>query len=163
MERKIEVIYVSPEINIDFEKFTTAFEGLLGKFDRSVLEEVDFHKMEKRFKEMAGEEDLMLFQVFDHGRYLDIMGFSKKAKQYVLGDHLTAIKMTRRDMRAGLYAPLRVLIYGSDDHSTRIEFDQPSSIFGQFNDPEVTATAKTFDTRLSNIIQKAESLVEQSK
>lgn len=162
MERKIEVIHVSLEINAGFENFTLAFEGLLGKFDRSVLEEVDFHKMEN-FKEMAGEEDLMFFQVLDHGSYLNIMEFSKKAKQYVLGDHLTAIKMTRYDIRAGLYVPLRVIIYESDDHSTRIEFDQPSSIFGQFNDPEVTATAKTFDTRLSNIIQKAELLAEQSK
>lgn len=66
--------------------------------------------------------------------------------------------MTRRDIRAGLYAPLHVLIYMVDDHSTRVEFDQPSSLFGQFNDPEVTATAKDFDTRLSNFIQKAKSL-----
>lgn len=90
--------------------------------------------------------------------YLNIMGFSKKAKQYVLGDHLTAIKMTRCDIRAGLYAPLRVLIYEDDNYSTRVEFDQPSSLFGQFSDPDVTATAKDFDTRLSNFIQKAESM-----
>lgn len=156
MEHKIEVIHISMEINADFDTFTQVFEGLLGKFDRNILKEVDFHKMEKLFKEMAGEEDLMLFQVLDHGGYLNIMEFSKKAKQYVLGDHLTAIKMTRRDIRAGLYAPLRVLIYEADNHSTRVEFDQPSSLFGQFRDPDVTATAKDFDTRLSNFIQKAE-------
>lgn len=67
MEHKIGVIHVSTEINADFDTFTHVFEGLLGKFDRNVLKEVDFHKMEKLFKEMAGEEDLMLFQVLDHG------------------------------------------------------------------------------------------------
>ena len=55
----------------------------------------------------------------------------------------TAVKlikgaMTRHDIRAALYAPLRVLVYEADDRSTRIEFDQPSSLFGQFNNPAVT-------------------------
>ena len=64
--------------------------------------------------------------------------------------------MTRRDIRAGLYAPLRLFVYAAGDHSTRVEFDLPSSLFGQFDSPEVTAVAKSLDMKLANLIKKAE-------
>lgn len=31
--------------------------------------------------------------------------------------------MTRHDIRAGLYAPLRVLVYETDDQFTKIDFN----------------------------------------
>jgi len=66
--------------------------------------------------------------------------------------------MTRHDIRAGLYAPLRVFVYEADDRSTRIEYDRPSSLFGQFNNPEVTTVARSLDEKLANLIKKAERL-----
>ncbi len=71
--------------------------------------------------------------------------------------------MTHHDIRAGLYAPLRVIVYEADNQSTRIEFDQPSSLFGQFNNPNVTTVAKSLDKKLANFIQKAESMAKYSK
>ena len=162
MERQIEVCHVSMEIHADFDGFTHKFELLLGRFDKSSLNETDPKVMEKRLKEIGKEEDLMLFEVYNHGDLLNILESPKKAKQYVLGNPLTAIKMTRHDIRAGLYAPLRVLAYETGDHSTRIEFDQPSSLFGQFNDPEINATAQSLDKKLTNLIQKAEISAKRS-
>ena len=155
MERQIEVIHVSMEINADFEIFTCTFELLLGNLDRSVFNETDPNMIEKCLRKMSGEEDLMLFEVLDHGNLLNILGSPRKAKQYVLGNPLTAIEMTRYDIRAGLYAPLRVLVYETYDQSTRIDFDQPSSLFGQFNNPNVTTVAQSLDKKLVNLIQKA--------
>ena len=40
-----------------------------------------------------------------------IAGQKRKAVQYVVGNPLFALQMTQHDIRAGLYAPLRVLIY----------------------------------------------------
>ena len=71
--------------------------------------------------------------------------------------------MTRHDIRAGLYAHLRVLIYEDDNHSTRIDFDQPSSLFRQFNNHDVTTTAQSLDKKLINLIGKAELLAKQAK
>ena len=101
----------------------------------------------------------MLFNVQDHGRLLGIYGTPKKAKQYVLGNPLIAATMTRHDMRAGLYAPLRLIVYEADDRSTRIEYDQPSSLFGQFNNPEITAVARSLDGKLASLINKVKHLV----
>jgi uncharacterized protein (DUF302 family) len=98
----------------------------------------------------------MLFNVQEHGKLLNIVGSPRKAKQYVLGNPLIAVTLTRHDIRAALYAPLRVLVYEADDQSTRIEFDQPSSLFGQFDNPDVTTVARSLDTKLTNLIKKAE-------
>lgn len=47
--------------------------------------------------------------------------------------------------------------------STRIEFDQPSSLFGQFNNPEVTVVARSLDAKLASLIKKTELLVTECR
>jgi uncharacterized protein (DUF302 family) len=159
MERKIEVRHVSLETNAGFDSFTQKFEESLGRFDPSAIKDVLTNPAaaEQRLKLAEGEEGLMLFDIRDHGTLLNIFGAPRKAKQYVLGNPLVAITMTRHDIRAGLYAPLRVLVYEDAGHTTRIEYDQPSSLFGQFDNPEVSAIAQSLDTKLANLIRKAES------
>lgn len=92
MENQIEVIHVSMNINTDFDTFTCTFELLLGNLDRSVFKEEDPSIIEKCLKEMSGEEDLMLFEVLDHGNLLNIFESPRKAKQYVLVNPLTELK-----------------------------------------------------------------------
>jgi uncharacterized protein (DUF302 family) len=165
MEHTIEVRHVSLEINADFESFTRILEESLGRFDYSLYKdlETDPQSVEKRLKALAGEEGLMLFSIQEHGKLLNIVGSPKRAKQYILGNPLIAVTMTRRDIRAGLYAPLRVLVYEADDRSTRIEFDQPSSLFGQFNNPDVTTVARSLDTKLANLIKTTERLAKEAR
>jgi uncharacterized protein (DUF302 family) len=161
MEHTIEVRHVSLELYADFDDFTQTLEQSLGRFDDSLLMgvETDPRPVEERLVEAAGEEGLMLFNIQDHGRLLGIYGTPKKAKQFVLGNPLIAATMTRHDIRAGLYAPLRLLVYEADDRSTRIEYDQPSSLFGQFENPEVTAVARSLDAKLASLINKVIHLV----
>jgi uncharacterized protein (DUF302 family) len=157
MERTIELRHVSLQIDTEFERLTRALEQSLGRFDDVLLEnlETDPRSVEERLKEAAGEGGLMLFNIQDHGKLLNLFGTPRKARQYVLGNPLIAAKMTRHDIRAGLYAPLRLLVYEADDHSTHIEFDLPSSLFGQFDNPEVTAVALSLDAKLESLIKKA--------
>jgi uncharacterized protein (DUF302 family) len=164
MERKIEVLHVSMTINVDFESFTKTLEQCLGRFESSLLEGLDTDPgaVKERIKKAAGGEDLMLFSIRDHGKLLNILGCPQKAKQYVLGNPLIAATMTRHDIRAGLYAPLRMLVYGADDQSTRIEFDRPSSLFEQFDNPDIMTVARSLDTKLLNLISKTELLVKES-
>ena len=161
MEHAIEVHHVSLELYADFEDFTQTLEQSLGRFDDTLLKgvETDPGTVEERIVGAAGEEGLMLFSVQDHGRLLGVYGTPKKAKQYVLGNPLIAATMTRHDMRAGLYAPLRLFVYEADDRSTHIEYDQPSSLFGQFHNPEITAVARSLDAKLASLINKVKHLV----
>lgn len=94
----------------------------------------------------------------DHGYLLNVLDAPRKAKQYVIGNALIAVQMTYNDIRAGLYAPLRVLVYETiDDQSTLIEFDQPSSLFGQFHNSDVNYIAENLDAKLEKLIEKADS------
>lgn len=158
MERTIEVRHESMKINADYERFTHNIERLLGRFDDSLYEGIETapEKVRERISKAAGEEGLMIFAIREHGRLLSLSGARRKARQYVIGNPLIAVTMTRHDIRAGLYAPLRILVYEAEDHSTRVEYDLPSSLFGQFNDPEVTAIAQSLDKKLANVIKKAD-------
>jgi uncharacterized protein (DUF302 family) len=160
MERTIEVQHLSLEVEADFESFTRNLEQLLGRFEYTHYEGVETEpaEVQKRLEAAAGEEGLMLFNVQDHGKLLNIFGAPRKARQYVLGNPLIAITMTRHDIRAALYAPLRLLVYEADDHGTRVEYDQPSSLFGQFNDPRITTVAQSLDSKLVNLIRKADRI-----
>ena len=157
MERTIKVLHVSLEVRAAFDRFTWNFERSLGRFDPSLVVGLETAPAEarKRLEGAAGEDGLMLFDIQDHGKLLSILGVQRKAKQYVLGNPLIAITMTRHDIRAGLYAPLRVLVHEADDLSTRVEFDQPSSLFGQFDNPEITSVAQSLDRKLAHAIERA--------
>ena len=63
--------------------------------------------------------------------------------------------MTQHDIRAGLYAPLRVLIYENDDGKTCVEYDRPSSLFGQFGNAKVTDVATMLDRKIEQLVADA--------
>jgi hypothetical protein len=100
MERQIEVRHVSIEIDAAFESFTQTLEHSLGGFDYSLYEdlETDPNLVEQRLEALAGEDGLMLFSILEHGKLLNIVGSPRKAKQYVLGNPLIAVTMTRHDI-----------------------------------------------------------------
>jgi NAD(P)-dependent dehydrogenase (short-subunit alcohol dehydrogenase family) len=77
-------------------------------------------------------------------------GQRKKAVQYLLGNPLSAIQMTQHDVRAGLYAPLRLLIYEDEEGKTCVEYDKPSSLLGQFGNANVTEVAVMIDRSWSS-------------
>src|SRR5258705_11764796 len=125
MESKIEIRHVSLKVDSEFDSFTQALERLLGRFDYSFYNdlETDPRSVEARLKAAAGEQGLLLFSIQEHGRLLNLVGPPRKPKQYLLGNPLIAVTMTCRDIRAALYAPLRILVYQGGDGATRVEFD----------------------------------------
>lgn len=63
--------------------------------------------------------------------------------------------MTQHNLAAGLYAPLRVLIYEDDQGKTHLEYDKPSSLFGQFGDDKIVSVASTLDHKLKDLVRAA--------
>jgi uncharacterized protein (DUF302 family) len=51
--------------------------------------------------------------------------------------------------------PLRVLVYENDHGRTCLEYDKPSSLFGQFNDDRITTVASLLDRKLEDLIAAA--------
>jgi uncharacterized protein (DUF302 family) len=152
---EVKVQHRSLLIERGYEEFTGRLEQILGRFVPSKLKGLTPDGTMQALKSMEGEQGLMIVQIFDHGADLLMVGQRRKAKQYLIGNPLVAIQMTRHDIRAALYAPLRVLVFESEPGRTVVEFDQASTLFGQFGRNEVTAESVESDRKLDRIIAKA--------
>ena len=142
-----------------FDDVAKAFERQLGRFDQDTVNALaasaDAKEAKAKIEAMAGASGLMLFGAIDHGALLPLAGQKRKAIQYVVGNPLIALQMTRHDIRAGLYAPLRVFLYENEDGKTCLEYDKPSSLFGQFGDAEIAAVAASLDRKLEALAAAA--------
>jgi uncharacterized protein (DUF302 family) len=142
-----------------FEDVTKAFEQQLGRFDpdvrRAATKSGDTEAEKAKIGAMVGPSGFMLFGTQDHGALLRLAGQQRKAIQYVVGNPLFALQMTQHDVRASLYAPLRVLIYETDEGKTCVEYDKPSSLFGQFNDDQIASVASMLDRKLEALVAAA--------
>jgi uncharacterized protein (DUF302 family) len=142
-----------------FEEVTKAFEAQLGTFDGDVRKAAtaseDIEEAKAKITAMAGPSGFMLFGTSDHGALLRLAGQKRKAIQYVVGNPVFALQMTQHDIRASLYAPLRVLIYENEDGKTCVEYDRPSSLFGQFGNDRISPTAAMLDKKLEALVAAA--------
>jgi Domain of unknown function DUF302 len=98
---------------------------------------------------------LWLFLTRNHGELTTADGLNSKAIQYEIGNPLTAERMTRHVLAAGLYAPLRVMLYENSFGDAYFEYDLPSSLFGQFGDERVTAVGRELDAELETVLRGA--------
>ena len=139
-----------------FEEVARGFERQLGRFDPDVYKSLaaggDAEEAKAKIEVMAGPSGFMLFGTNDHGALLRLAGQKRKAIQYVVGNPLFALQMTQHDIRASLYAPLRVLLYEDERGRTCLEYDKPSSLFGQFNDDRIAPVASMLDRKLEDLV-----------
>jgi uncharacterized protein (DUF302 family) len=153
------VDHVRLETDKPFEEVAEAFERQLGRFDPDVAKPLiaggEREEARAKIEAMAGPSGFMLFGTTDHGALLRLSGQKRKAIQYVVGNPLFALQMTQHDLRAGLYAPLRVLLYEDERGRTCLEYDRPSSLFGQFNDDRIAPVAAMLDRKLEALVAAA--------
>jgi uncharacterized protein (DUF302 family) len=158
-ESRFLVDHVRLATDKPFEEVANGIERQLGRFDPDVYQSLalgdDPATARARIEAMAGPSGFMLFGKSDHGSLLRLAGQKRKAVQYVVGNPLFAVRMTQHDIRAGLYAPLRVLLYENEEGKTCLEYDKPSSLFGQFGSAAVTAVATMLDRKLEELVAEA--------
>ena len=98
---------------------------------------------------------LFVFLKRDHGALVQVTGRPAKALQYEIGNPLTAMRVTRRQLSAALYAPLRVVLYENAAGGATFEYDRPSTLFGQFGDEALTAVGREVDAELEATLRRA--------
>jgi Domain of unknown function DUF302 len=146
----VAVEHVRIETSKSFLAVRTALEELLPRLNPELLASL-------RRGEVTELPDLSIFLIRDHGELLRTTGQPRNALQYEIGNPLTASSMTRHDLAAALYAPLRVVLYETQDGRTVFEYDRPSSLFGQFGDERVTEVGLKLDRLLNTALLKAAS------
>jgi uncharacterized protein (DUF302 family) len=138
-----------------FAQVREKLEAALPELDAQIVEQLSqSDEQAAKAYDDAGPK-LSIFLVRDHGALLQIAGGRRNAIQYEIGNPLTASKMTRHRLAAALYAPLRVVLFEDEDGRSVFEYDQPSSLFGQFDDERVTEVGRYLDAALEAALLQA--------
>jgi uncharacterized protein (DUF302 family) len=153
--RTIAVEHIKIESGKKFEEVRRALEETIPKLNPAVREFLRKGDQERAKAEEEHGPKLSIFQDRDHGALLQIAGGTRNARQYEIGNPLTATKMTRHQLPAALYAPLRVVLYEDDNGRGIFEYDKPSSFFGQFGDKRVTEVGRYLDETLETALVRA--------
>jgi hypothetical protein len=150
-----EVIHVVIEASTPFETVRLALEALVPPIDPEIPVLLQDGLTDRLRQRLEAAPELSIFVTRDHGMLLGIYGLTRKAVQYEIGNPLTASSMTCHQLAAANYAPLRVILYEPDDGGTCIEYDLPSSFFGQFGDDRVTQVGRGLDIALDRALRIA--------
>jgi uncharacterized protein (DUF302 family) len=138
-----------------FAEVRRKLEGTVPKLDAGIAEALR-NGDQKRAKDYEDNgPKLSIFGERDHGTLLQIAGSKRNAIQYDIGNPLTASKMTRHQLPAALYAPLRVVLFEDEQGRGVFEYDKPSSYFGQYGDERVTEVGRYLDATLDRVLRNA--------
>jgi uncharacterized protein (DUF302 family) len=152
---KVNVEHVTIRSAKTFVATRTALESLVPRLDDGYLTLLRFGLIDRARQELESAAVLSIFASRDHGALLAIAGLKRQAVQYDIGNPLTASLMTRHELSAALYAPIRVLLRESPGGEVAFEYDRPVSTFGQFGDGRVNIVARKLDENLQDALQKA--------
>ena len=148
------------DLPVEFDTFSRNLVSLLGHFNPAdvMIAATDMKRGVERLQASQGEQGLMLFDGVhsDHGALFALVGKPvRKSIRYHIGNPLIAIRMEQKNMGVALYAPLTVLAYELNPGTVRVEYDLPTSTFGQFKDPEIDKVAAVLDPKLYALLLKA--------
>ena len=156
--RKVfEVVHVVIEASTPFETVRLALESIVPPIDPEIPVLLEDGLTDRLRQRLEAAPELSILLTRDHGMLLGIYRTPRKAVQYEIGNPLTASSMTRDQLAAANYAPLRVVLYEPAGGGSCIEYDLPSSIFGQFGDERVTEVARGLDAALDRALRTAAS------
>ncbi|MDH2430506.1 DUF302 domain-containing protein [Sphaerisporangium sp. TRM90804] len=141
-----------------------AFEDFRGRYEEAVpaYPAEEFEKLVERgapwrevlaLTERRAPHGFMIYWRYDAQPMMRLAGDRFRCVEYLMGNHTIAQRMFRRDPAIMLYAPLRTAVSEGPDGVTRFSFDQPSTRFGGFGDPEITSVGVELDRKLAALLR----------
>jgi hypothetical protein len=155
--RTVTVEHIRIESSKPFAEVRAALEKAVPPLDPELLERLAAGDLARLDHERQHGPELSIFLVRDHGALLQIVGRARNALQYDIGNPITASLMTRHQLAAAQYAPIRVVLYENKAGHAVFEYDRPSSVFGQFEDEQVRVVARGLDEALAGALLGAAS------
>ena len=152
--RTLQVEHVTIKTTKKFAEVEAALESRVPQLDPAMAAALA-NGNEQRATELERGAQLFIFQKRDHGALPQVTGRPRNALQYEIGNPRTASKMTRHRLAAGLYAPLRVILYEDETGGSILEYDRPSSLFGQYGDESVMEVGRYLDAALEAALRNA--------
>jgi hypothetical protein len=153
--RTIPVEHIRISSQRPFAEVRRKLEDSVPQLDPSIAEALARGDQKRAQDYDENGPKLSIFLAREHGALLQIARGKRNAVQYEIGNPLTASKMTRHQLPAGLYAPLRVVLFEDEQGRSVFEYDKPSSFFGQFGDERVTEVGRYLDAALEAALRNA--------
>jgi uncharacterized protein (DUF302 family) len=153
----IQIEHIRIDSDKPYDEVRAALEKL-PRFDdriRALLHYGEIGRVKVELKKIQGAAGLVIFAFATHGDWLQILSGKRNAVQYGIGNVLVSTQMTQHELAAGLYAPLRIMLYENKAGTATFEYDRPSSLFGQYGNESVTAVAKELDQKIYDALIKA--------
>jgi uncharacterized protein (DUF302 family) len=151
----ISIEHITIASNKSFETVKAKLEVLLPRIDDGIFALLRYGEFSRALKELETLPPLSIFGFRDHGALLRVAGLKAHAIQYDIGNPLTVSKMTRHELSAALYAPIRVLLLEDTTGVVSFEYDRPLSTFGQFDNYDVDLISQKLDNDLKTVLEAA--------
>jgi uncharacterized protein (DUF302 family) len=151
----IVVVHIRISSGRPFTEVRRKLEGTVPKLDTGIAEALRSGDQQRAKEYEDNGPRVSIFEERDHGALLQIWGSRRNALQYEIGNPRTASKLTRHQLAAALYAPLRVALFEDEQGRGIFEYDRPSSFFGQYGDERVTEVGWYLDVALEAVLRNA--------
>jgi uncharacterized protein (DUF302 family) len=137
-----------------FAQVRAALEAQVPQLDPAIITALNAGDISGAEK-LAHGAPLFIFLKRNHGALLRAQGGARNTIQYDIGNPLTASRITKHELAAALYAPIRVVLYENSKGTATFEYDRPSTLFGQFGDAAVDRVAHDLDQELEQALRRA--------
>jgi len=109
---------------------------------------------QQKVQSHVGPSGFMLFTLFDHGAWISKAGIDRKVLRAIIGNPMIAVTMLRHDVRAGLFAPVELLLVDEGDCCSSLTYVKPSSLMVFEPNPQLLSAAEELDAKLAALAVK---------
>jgi uncharacterized protein (DUF302 family) len=155
----ITIEHIVVESNQPYEKVIDALEARLGsKQDWEAIgrplmaAHAPWEQIMQTIEEYIGTSGFALFYKIEHSPLLSLRGKTSRASQYTIGNPLLAVQITRHMPEAGLYAPLRLVVYEDEEGRTFVAYDSFVSLLVQYQREEIIQVAQQASHKLETLV-----------
>jgi hypothetical protein len=150
-----QVVRLDIAVRGSYEEFRQRFEAAVPMWDRD--RGMELIELKAPWPEVAAAvaasapHDFLLYWKLDLGPLMSLAGNTRRATEYLMGNHVIAETMYRHNPAVALYVPLRIAIYESGEE-TRFSIEQPSANLASLGRNEIAVVGVDLDRKLAKLL-----------
>jgi uncharacterized protein (DUF302 family) len=155
--QRVSIEHVRIASTRPFAEVKAALEAKLRRYDSRIATLIRSGETERaraELEQLAAPTGLTIIDSLNHGVALSLRGKPSNAVQYGIGNVLVATQMTQHRLGAGLYAPIRVVLYEGSDGTSVFEYDQPTTSLAPLGDEDVDRIARWLDEKVRAVLME---------
>lgn len=128
------------------------WQEMARKLSETISAETSWEQITEIIEAPLGERDFIIFSTVEHTPLLAVSGKTSKAIQYMAGNPLFAVQMSRLLPEVALYAPLRFVVYQDEAGQTFVAYDNLVSHVAQYQHEGITEVAQVVQHKLRTLL-----------